>query len=88
MLAASLTALAVSVFGLRRLKMTGFAWTTAALAATSYLSLLLLFNWLEQKPEIQALWCLPGDASPRQLAPFISVSLLIFALNVPVLGGM
>ena len=58
-LAASLTALAVSVFGLRRLKMTGFAWTTAALAASSYLSLLLLFNWLEQKPEIQALWCLP-----------------------------
>jgi serine/threonine protein kinase len=58
-LAASLTALAVSVFGLWRLKMTGFAWTTAALATASYLSLLLRFNWLEQKPEIQALWCLP-----------------------------
>ena len=39
--------------------MTGFAWTTAALTTASYLSLLLLFNWLEQKPEIQALWCLP-----------------------------
>ena len=58
-LAASLTALAVSGFGLRRLKMTGFAWTTATLATTSYISLLLLFNWLEKKPEIQALWCLP-----------------------------
>ncbi|MHB8523695.1 MAG: serine/threonine-protein kinase [Limisphaerales bacterium] len=58
-LAASLTALAVSVFGLWRLKMTGFAWTTAALTTTSYLSLLLLFNWLDREPKIQALWCLP-----------------------------
>lgn len=58
-LAASLTALTVSGFGLWRLKMTGFAWTTAALTSTSYLSLVLLFNWLEQKPEIKALWCLP-----------------------------
>jgi serine/threonine-protein kinase len=58
-LAAACTALAVSVFGLWRLKMTGFAWTTAALSAASYLSLLLLFNWLDRKPEIQALWCLP-----------------------------
>jgi len=56
---ASVTALAVSVFSLRRLKMTGFAWTTAILATTSFLSLLLLFNWLGQKTEIQALWCLP-----------------------------
>ena len=58
-LAASLTALAVSVFALWRLKMTGFAWTTATLAATTYASALLLFNWLQRKPEIQALWCLP-----------------------------
>lgn len=56
---ASLTALTVSGFGLWRLKMTGFAWTTAALAAMSYLSLLLPFNWLAQEPEIRALWCLP-----------------------------
>ena len=39
--------------------MTGFAWTTATLATGAYLSLLLLFDWLSQKPEIQALWCLP-----------------------------
>lgn len=58
-LAASLTALCVSGFGLWRLKMTGFAWTTATLAATSYACLLLPFNWLEQEPEIMALWCLP-----------------------------
>ena len=58
-LAASLTALGVSGFSLWRLKMTGFAWTTATLAATSYVSLLLPFNWLEQEPEIMALWCLP-----------------------------
>lgn len=58
-LVASLTALTVSVFGLWRLKLTGFAWTTATLAAASYVSLLLPFNWLEQKPEVMALWCLP-----------------------------
>ncbi len=58
-LAASVTALCVSGFALRRLKMTGFAWTTATLTATSYASLLLLLNWLDQKPEIMALWCLP-----------------------------
>src|SRR5208283_1141729 len=55
-LAASFAALAVSVFGLRRLKMTGFAWTTATLAAASYAGLLLCFNWLDKEPEIQALW--------------------------------
>jgi serine/threonine-protein kinase len=58
-LMASCTALAVSVFSLWRLAMTGFAWTSAILGATSYLSLLLLFNWLDRKPEVQALWCLP-----------------------------
>jgi hypothetical protein len=58
-LAAALTALAVSVLCLWRLKMTGFAWTTATLVSASYLSLLLVFNWLEQKPESKALWCLP-----------------------------
>jgi serine/threonine protein kinase len=58
-LAASCTALAVSVFGLRHLKMTGFAWTSAILGAMSYVSLLLQVNWLDQKPEIKALWCLP-----------------------------
>ncbi len=58
-LTASCTALALSSLSLWRLRMTGFAWTTAALGATSYAGLLLCFNWLDQKPEIQALWCLP-----------------------------
>ncbi len=61
-LAASLTALCVSAFGLWRLKMTGFAWTTAVLAAMTYIGLLLPFNWLDREPEIQALWCLPLGA--------------------------
>ncbi len=61
-LAASLTALCVSTFGLWRLRMTGFAWTTAMLAAATYVSLLLPFNWLDQEPEIMALWCLPLGA--------------------------
>jgi serine/threonine protein kinase len=58
-LAASLTALVISALGLARLKMTGFAWTTAALAAASYIGVLLQFDLLAKKPETQALWCLP-----------------------------
>jgi hypothetical protein len=53
------TALVVSVLGLRRLQMTGFAWTTAWLGTATYVSALLLWNWLDLKPERQALWCLP-----------------------------
>jgi serine/threonine-protein kinase len=55
----ALTALVVSILGLRRLQMTGFAWTTAWLGTASYVSALLLWNWLDLKPERQALWCLP-----------------------------
>ena len=58
-LVSSLAALGASGLCWWMLKTTGFAWTTAALIAVSYLSLLLLFNWLDQKPETQALWCLP-----------------------------
>ena len=58
-LVASLTALILSGFGLWRLKMTGFAWTTAALGTMSYLAVLMLFNWLDKKPDTKALWCLP-----------------------------
>src|SRR5205814_4781025 len=100
-LAASLTALAVSVFGLWRLKMTGFAWTTAALATTSYLSLLLLFNWLDRKPEIQALWCLPLAAMEfvalalerasrvRWTMPFhlLAVGAIVIGLDVVAFNG-
>lgn len=100
-LLASLTALAVSWFGLGRLKMTGFAWTTATLAAASYLSLLLLFNWREQKPEIQALWCLPlvlmefvalafeRAGRVRWTMPFhlLAVAALVIGLDVVAFNG-
>jgi serine/threonine-protein kinase len=97
-LAALTAALAVSVVGLRRLKMTGFAWTTAALAAAGYVSLLLCFNWLDKKPEIQALWCLPLTAlEPVALAlerrgrvrwtpPFHLVALLALVLGLDVIA--
>jgi serine/threonine protein kinase len=58
-LVAALVAFAASAWSWWRLKMTGFAWTTAVLGTASYLGVLLLFNWLGQKPETQALWCLP-----------------------------
>ncbi len=56
---ASVTALILSLLSLGRLRMTGFAWTTSTLLVTTYISGLLLLNWLDQDPEIQALWCLP-----------------------------
>jgi len=100
-LAASVTALCVSVFGLWRLKMTGFAWTTATLAAASYVSLLLPFNWLEQKPEIMAARCLPLGALEfvalaferagrvRWTMPFhlIAIGAIVVGLDVIALNG-
>ena len=100
-LVATFTAFMVSTVSLWRLKMTGFAWTTAALGALSYVSLLLCFNWLEKKPEIQALWCLPLTAmEPVALAleregrvrwtlPFHLVALLalVAGLDVIALNG-
>ena len=97
-LAASCTALAVSVFGLWRLKMTGFAWTTATLGAASYVSWLLLFNWLDRKPEIKALWCLPLTALEpvalvlerkgrvRWTLPFHLVALLALVVGLDVIA--
>ena len=97
-LAASCTALALSVFGLWRLKMTGFAWTTATLGTASYVSLLLLFNWLDRNPEIKALWCLPLIAlEPVALAlerkgrvrwtvPFHLVALLALVIGLDVIA--
>lgn len=58
-LAASLAALALSVFALARMRFTGFAWTTAALGTFSYLAALMVGNWLAQDPDMQALCCLP-----------------------------
>lgn len=100
-LAASITALLISTLSWRRMKMTGFAWTTATLAAASHLSLLLLFNWLEREPEIQALWCLPlvaveglallleRQGRARWTLPFHLVALLtlVGGLGVMALNG-
>lgn len=58
-LAASLAALCVSVFGWIRLRMTGFAWTSMLLGAQSYSGFLMCRGWLDQKPELKALWLLP-----------------------------
>jgi serine/threonine protein kinase len=57
--AASLAAFALSIVALARMRVTGFAWTTAALGTSSYLAVLMVGNWLGQEPEVQALWCLP-----------------------------
>jgi hypothetical protein len=95
---ASLTALIVSWFGLWRLRMTGFAWTTATLAAASYISVLLLSDWLGQKPEIQALWCLPlvlmepvalqleRRGYVRWTAPFHLVALLALVVGLDLIA--
>jgi len=97
-LAASGTALALSVLSLWRLKLTGFAWTSAILGALSYLSLLLQFNWLDQKPEIKALWCLPlvvlepvalvleRNGRVRWTLPFHLVALLALVVGLDVIA--
>jgi serine/threonine-protein kinase len=96
--AASLMALAVSASSLWRMKMTGFAWTTATLGATSYLGLLLMFDWLSKKPETQALWCLPlvlaepialtleRHGRVRWTTPFHLVSLLALVVGLDVIA--
>lgn len=100
-LAASLIALGVSAFGLHRLQMTGFAWTTAGLGTCTYLSLLLALNWLHEPPETKALWCLPLTAAElialhwekrgrvRWTLPFHLVALvaLVASLDVMALQG-
>lgn len=59
LLAAFSAALGLSLAAWQRLRMTGFAWTTAALALACYMSGLLCDNWLGKEPAVQAWWCLP-----------------------------
>jgi serine/threonine protein kinase len=99
LLAACLTGLALSAFALARLRMTGFAWTTCVLGAATYVSALLQFNWLGQKPEIQALWLLPlvsfaGIAlvferagRVRWALPFHLVALLVLVVALDVMAA-
>jgi hypothetical protein len=56
---AALASLALSSGAWRALRMTGFAWTTATLASLTFWSALLCANWLNQRPEIMALWLTP-----------------------------
>lgn len=98
---ASTGAFVASAICLARFRMTGFAWTTAVLGVASYLGLLLVFNWLDQRLEIQALWCLPlALAEPfalwlerrgwvRWTLPFhlIALTALVGALDVMALQG-
>jgi serine/threonine protein kinase len=100
-LASSMVALAASAICLWRLKMTGFAWTTAALTVTSWTSFLFLFNWLKQKPEVQAFWCLPLLAAEpvavalekrgrvRWTLPFhlVALATLVGCLDIIALNG-
>jgi serine/threonine protein kinase len=59
LLAASLAALGLSAAAWRRIRLTGFAWTTAALIAASYFGFLLTRGWLDLEIENQALALLP-----------------------------
>lgn len=58
-LTACVIALGLSSLSWVRLRMTGFAWTTAILITFSYGSWLLCLNWLGRQPDVMALWCLP-----------------------------
>jgi hypothetical protein len=69
------------------------------LTVVTYLSFLLLFNWLKRKPEIQALWCLPLVAmEPLALAlerkgrvrwtlPFHIVALVVMVVSLDIIAA-
>jgi predicted Ser/Thr protein kinase len=100
-LLSSLAALVLSLVSLRRLRMTGFAWTTAAALTCAYLATLLRWNWLSEKPEIRALWALPlvglGGVAllcerrghVRWAPPFhlVAVVTLVVALDIMAFSG-
>jgi hypothetical protein len=101
LLAASLAGAVLSSFAWRRLRLTGFAWTTAALAVASYIALLLTRGWLDRPAEVKALWCLPLAALEgvallceragrvRWALPFHLIALLslVAPLDVMSVGG-
>ena len=89
-------ALALSVAALLLLRFTALAWTTAALAAATWFGWLLTRNYLDMRPETQALWALPlvlldgvalraeATGRVRWALPFHAIALitLIVALDV------
>ena len=58
-LVVSICSLGLSGVALARLRLTGFAWTTAVLSGAGYFSLLLVCGWLDREPDVRAMWCLP-----------------------------
>jgi serine/threonine protein kinase len=52
-------AFVVSCGALARLRMTGFAWTSAVLGVSAYLAVLTCFGWLDWTLHRQAIACLP-----------------------------
>lgn len=84
-----------------RLRMTGFAWTTATLAVMTYLAALIQLGWLDRDLDLQALWCLPlisletvalwfeSRGRIRWSIPFhlIALSTLVAVLDLLALSG-
>lgn len=56
---ASLAALTFSALAHWFIRLTAFAWTTAFTSTATFLSVLIVFGWLDEPPEDKALWCLP-----------------------------
>jgi serine/threonine protein kinase len=98
-LAACSTGLALSIFALARLRMTGFAWTSCVLGSLTYVSVLLQFNWLAKEPEVKALWLLPlilfsglalafeKSGRVRWALPFHLVALLVLVVSLDVIAS-
>ncbi len=100
-LASCLVATLLSAGALARLRMTGFAWTTAVLGTATYGAVLLNFGWLDWPPHRQALGCLPLVAAEvvalgferagrvRWSLPFhlLAVLALLGSLDVMALDG-
>jgi hypothetical protein len=101
LLVALVAGFVLSALALTRLRLTGFAWTTAALGTGTYLGVLLVFGWLDKEPEAMALWCLPLVAAegvalacertsrPRWAMPFHLIALLalVGALDTMAMEG-
>jgi serine/threonine protein kinase len=91
--------LLLSLMAFRALRLTGFAWTTAALATSSYIAILLTRGWLSRPPETQAFWCLPlvaleapallfeGRGRVRWAAPFHLTALAALVLAPDVMAS-
>jgi len=97
-LAACALGLSLSIIALLALRYTALAWTTAVLGVMTWFAWLLTRNYLELKPEIQALWALPlvlldgvallaeARGRVRWALPFHSIALLSLVLSLDVMA--